>query len=546
MRVAQFLAIASLLVVSSLAHVSQSVDPDWEILGPAPNPQLTFPITFALKQANKEQLEQIFWSVSDPRSNEYGNYLSLDQVAKLVSPTKETKRIVVNWLVQHDIDATTCIEALTGDFLTCNIELRKAESLLRAKFFEFNHSENKERRIVRALSYELPEEISPHVDFVGGVVGFPIKHQVKKLQKNTVGSVISVGPKELRQRYNISDNIVGTQTNNSQAVAEFQGQYYSPSDLTSFFNKFVSNSKASKVFKDVGNNDPSSPGVEANLDIQFIMGVAPNVKSWFWSNPQFDFWSDLTNWMAQISSTQNPPLVHSVSYGSQGNYPSESYRTRLNTEFQKAGARGLSIIFASGDSGTGCSACNRFQPSFPATSPYVTSVGATEFISARVGPERAVQSFGSGGGFSLFFPRPSYQNDSVNHYFQVQSDLPSSSFYNKNGRGTPDVSALGIGFQVFVSGEVQSVGGTSASAPTFAGIVSLLNDIRLKNGKASLGFLNPWIYQTAASRPDAFFDVTEGNNRHGCCGLTGFKAAPGWDPVTGVGTPNFSVLSQLV
>jgi len=276
------------------------------------------------------------------------------------------------------------------------------------------------------------------------------------------------------------------------------------------------------------------------------MGVAPNVSTWFWSNPQFDFWSDLTNWVSQIGDTTNPPYVHSISYGSQGNYPSESYRSRLNVEFQKLGVRGLSIIFASGDSGTGCSFCFRFQPSFPATSPFVTSVGATEFINAGVGPERAVQDFGSGGGFSWFFPVPAYQNDSVNHYFDVEKDLPDSFFYNRYGRATPDVSALGIGFQVINGGETISVGGTSASAPTFAAIVSLLNDIRIQNGKPVLGFLNPFIYQTFANHPEAFFDVTLGGNRDGCCGLTGFKAAPAWDPVSGVGTPNFAVLAKLV
>jgi len=179
-------------------------------------------------------------------------------------------------------------------------------------------------------------------------------------------------------------------------------------------------------------------------------------------------------------------------------------------------------------------------------SQYVTAVGATRFINGNSGPEMAVDEFGSGGGFSTADAQPSYQSAAVAQYFKVQKDLPESRFYDKSGRGTPDVAALGWGFQVVVSGAVKSIGGTSASSPTFSAIISMLNDKRLNAGKSQLGFLNPWLYQTQASRPDAFFDVTQGDNQHGCCGLTGFRCAPGWDPVTGLGTPNFAVLSQLV
>jgi len=98
---------------------------------------------------------------------------------------------------------------------------------------------------------------------------------------------------------------------------------------------------------------------------------------------------------------------------------------------------------------------------------------------------------------------------------------------------------------VIQSGSVEVVAGTSASTPTFAAVVSLLNQARLKAGKPVLGFLNPWIYQVAASTPTAFFDVTVGSNPDGCC-FKGFPCEVGWDPVTGVGTPNYEVLKTLL
>jgi len=129
--------------------------------------------------------------------------------------------------------------------------------------------------------------------------------------------------------------------------------------------------------------------------------------------------------------------------------------------------------------------------------------------------------------------------------------MPEACAFNATGRATPDVSALGdIHFQVINGGSKIVVGGTSASSPSFSAILTLLNDIRLNNNKPTLGFVNPWIYQTAASNPNAFFDVTVGDNIvAGCCRsakLGGFECATGWDPVTGVGTPNYAVLSTLV
>merc|ERR1711862_1011049 len=108
---------------------------------------------------------------------------------------------------------------------------------------------------------------------------------------------------------------------------------------------------------------------------------------------------------------------------------------------------------------------------------------------------------------------------------------------------TPDVAALGDGFQIIVEGKVKSIGGTSASAPTFAGFVSLLNEARLKAGKPAMGYLNPFLYQN----PDAFRDVTVGTNAigRGPTSAYGYLCAPGWDPATGLGTPNFERLLSL-
>lgn len=214
------------------------------------------------------------------------------------------------------------------------------------------------------------------------------------------------------------------------------------------------------------------------------------------------------------------------------------FSTRVNTEFAKFASTGRTLLFASGDSGVGCKSCKRFVPAFPAGSPWVTAVGGTELM----GQGEVAADFGSGGGFSDYFPQPAYQSQAVATYLATAKKLPAESFFNKSGRAYPDVSALGVSYEVVISGSTFPVDGTSCAAPTFGGVVALLNDVRLQNGKSPLGFLNYWLYQTAGTR--GFNDITSGSNGDGCC--SGFETAPGWDPVTGFGTPNFQQLKSLM
>jgi len=206
---------------------------------------------------------------------------------------------------------------------------------------------------------------------------------------------------------------------------------------------------------------------------------------------------------------------------------------------------------ACGDGGKkGSCACLPLDPSFPATCPYVTSVGATKFLTGNTGGEGAVVYFGSGGGFSSEFPLEDWQADLVNAYLASNTTQPPACAFNASGRATPDVAALGdVEFEIIYGGSPVQIGGTSASSPTFASIISLLNDDRLNANKTTLGYLNPWIYETAAKVEGAFFDVIVGNNLgQPNCGdkgaPCGYQCAPGWDAVTGVGTPNYAVLTD--
>jgi len=154
-------------------------------------------------------------------------------------------------------------------------------------------------------------------------------------------------------------------------------------------------------------------------------------------------------------------------------------------------------------------------------------------------------NFYSGGGFSNIFPLPEYQRYAVEEY--TRKYLNPSPFapgqYNDSGnaRAFPDISANGAKYLVVMDGQIHLVYGTSASTPVVASMITLINDARIVAGKSPVGFLNPTIYNPAFS--SAFNDITSGSNPG--CGTDGFNATCGWDPVTGVGTPNFEKLLQI-
>jgi len=240
-------------------------------------------------------------------------------------------------------------------------------------------------------------------------------------------------------------------------------------------------------------------------------------------------------------------------------YDSLNQTIRMNNELMKLGSRGVSILAATGDGGSHFSfmpfdsspigdelneiSCAYNFPTFPSASPYVTGVGGIDITKSL-----PVAWFGSGGGFSWQFPMPPYQMELVQHYLNTSgssSNFPSPGSFNPLNRAYPDVSAVATDTPVVLGGMVYEFGGTSASTPTFAGVISLINDVRLNNKLSPLGFLNPRLYQIFTQNPgEAFLDITVGNSRTTC--TQGFPATVGWDPVTGLGSPIFPGLLKYL
>lgn len=301
--------------------------------------------------------------------------------------------------------------------------------------------------------------------------------------------------------------------------------------------------------------------VEANLDSQYLLGISQPIPLMEYSTAgrgplvpdanqptppgENEPYLDWLQYLAGLPDSGLPQTI-SVSYGEDEQSVPREYALKVCSMFRDLGARGVSVLFSSGDTGPG-GACIRstdkatfFEPSFPASCPWVTAVGGT----TGTNPERAVSL--SSGGFSIYHDRPAWQSDAVAPYLAAHGKT-YAKFINQGGRGTPDVSAQARSFAIYDKGSLGTVSGTSASAPVMAGIVALLSAARQAQGKPPLGFLNPLLY----ANPNAFTDITAGAGI-GCLNRPEFgsagaqwNATAGWDPVTGLGTPKFDKLLEV-
>ncbi|TFK66563.1 tripeptidyl peptidase A [Pluteus cervinus] len=571
-------------------EVKESVNPPhgWVQHSTAP-PEHSIELRIGLPQPNFGILESHLYEVSDPDHHRYGQHLSKEEVEELVAPHPGSLDAVDEWLAFHGIQEEDISRSPAKDWITLSLPVELVEKMLDTKYHVWKHTKTGDY-IVRTTSYSLPIHLHEHVDVIQPTTMFsqfkPFRSTISKVEAapatsatDSLGSLVNpatgltidascnvtITVSCLQQLYN-AVGFTPSAKGNSIGITGYLEEFASIADLEAFFVQQVptaENSSFKFVSVNGGINNQSDPGFEASLDVQFAFGLSHPIPPTFFStagSPPFIADDDTPtntnepylNWLDFILSQEKIPLSISTSYGDDEQTVPESFAKRVCADFAQLGARGTSLIFSSGDHGVGDGDSNpatqtcftnngknetKFIPTFPATCPFVTSVGATD----NVAPEVAVSRFFSGGGFSNYFSRPSYQDPTVPNFLSKLAPGTFEGLFNPNGRGFPDVSAQGDRFEIIVGGQAFLIGGTSASAPTVNGFISLLNDVRLSKGLPSLGFLNPFIYKKGFA---GFTDILSGHNSG--CGTTGFNVTKGWDPVTGFGTPNFGKLKELV
>jgi len=310
------------------------------------------------------------------------------------------------------------------------------------------------------------------------------------------------------------------------------GGGYRPADITAYFASLgIPTPKVKTVLVDHAKNHPTnanSADGEVLLDIEVAAAIAPKatIAVYFAPNTTAGFLDAITK---AVHDDVNKPSVISISWGSAESNWTAQAMTQYDQAFQAAAAMGVTICAASGDNGSSDGVADgKVHVDFPASSPSVLACGGTKLlassatkISSEVVWNEGATTSATGGGVSSFFALPGYQS---------KAGVPvSAGAGGKAGRGVPDVAGdadPSTGYEVRVDGENLVIGGTSAVAPLWAGLVALLNQ---KLGHP-VGFLNPMLYGSLSGK-GATHDITRGNNGS-------YAAKAGWDPCTGWGSPN--------
>jgi tripeptidyl-peptidase-1 len=530
----------------------------WRAESAPPLPSDAMRLTFALRLADPVALEAKLYAVSTPGTAEYGKFLTLEQVDAQFPAATGAAAAVEKWLrssaaavSSHVIHMDTSVEG----FVQASLEVRAVEALFEgvsvARWTSVASGKSTLRARERVAGRALPSAIAGYVSFVRGVDQLPRRQQrFHSAEPTTLEKARNYGtdPPSLRARYGLGLT-AATNAKSTQATANFLGEGYTDDDLRFFFECFDSSADAGKVSKVVGQNNAAS--LEASLDIQYIMSIGSGATTWWISDDDtHEQQEPFLAYMLLLAKTPDLPFVHSVSYADLESGVEIAYAQRVDLEFAKAGVRGLSILVASGDNGSGCTkAKDHFVAQWPSSSPYVTTVGATEVNTASAAASTAASEQAaefSGGGFSTLFSRPKYQDAAVAAYVANNALPTPATFYNTSGRAVPDVAAIGTLYSVIVDQTPTVVAGTSASTPTWSGVVTLLNDARFNAKLPPLGFLNPWLYSLSHGE---LRDVSTGESTPtgmvgGTCGPAqdGWKAVKGYDPVSGLGVPVFNAL----
>ncbi len=381
----------------------------------------------------------------------------------------------------------------------------------------------------------LPAELH---DVVEGVFGLDNRPQAKPHFRRRQGRggvraaavSLSYTPIQVAALYNFPTGVDGA----GECIALIElGGGYNPTDLSNYWSELnlTETPTVSAVSVGDGSNkptgDPNGPDGEVMLDIEVSGAIAPAAKIvvYFAENTDAGFLNAITT--AVHDSTNNPSVV-SISWGGPESSWTQQAMTSMDEAFQSAAAMGVTVCVAAGDDGSTDGVSDGLNHvDFPASSPNVLACGGTELIasgnaitSETVWNELANNEGATGGGISDVFPLPSWQTG---------AGVPASANPNHNlGRGVPDVAGdadPSTGYVTLVDGNPDVIGGTSAVAPLWAGLIALINE---SIGKP-VGFINPLLYQSANTAAD-FHDITSGNNG-------AYAAGPGWDACSGLGSP---------
>lgn len=507
-------------------------------LGPTP-PSQPLTLTIVLRGQSPAALNAVLAAIGDPSSPEYRHYLTPDEYTRRFGPTTQEQARVAAALRALGFTVPPALAAGSG-LLTASGTARLVESVFGVPLDDYRAPDGR-RYYAAASAPRLPASLAPDVTGVLGLSNRDVVTPSPVLVSSTsaqISGVAGMTPADLDTAYNLGPLRGAGLDGSNQTIALAEIDTFRQSDITAYDSTYHLNAPRVQVVRVAGGASGNSP--EPVLDIEVIHAIAPHAAIIAYEAP-----SDLGSLIQMFSQIVHENRAHilSISLGTcelgLDQASAQSALSALDSTFSQADAEGMSVLVASGDSGAyGCQN-DQLSVELPASSPYVTAVGGTAlFVTSSGGYEREagwegpLEGAGGGGGLSVYYSRPSWQGG------------PGvSNSYSNGMREVPDVSADAdplTGYRIYFSGGNIAcggrcwtvVGGTSAAAPLWAGLVALANQSGAASGKR-LGFLNPALYRLGASGTAGsdFHDVTLGGNLY-------YPATPTWDFSTGWGSPD--------
>ncbi|KAI1840913.1 hypothetical protein JX265_013409 [Neoarthrinium moseri] len=564
------------------------VPQDWKLIGPAEG-SLYVQLSVALAQPGLGELKKRLADTSNIKNSEFGKHLTKLQVEQYSSPRDDTVSSVVGWLTGSNVEEIRAESAwvhFAGPVETMN-------EILKCEFNQYVSPSG--NLVLRALEYSIPNHLAGDIQFIYPTTQFVEASKVKPVQELATQDLIRrqaqstpschdyVTPDCLVDLYNITYIPPDALSGSTLGIAGFLEEYPTQAGMHQFLQDHSPRRNASGYSADYnftitsvngGNTTDTGSGGEAMLDTFYTLPFTQPLPVAYLSTggrgPYIG--PDGSNMTDSPSNVNEPwiefleyllaldddtlPKVLSISYTDDEQSTPKPFAFKICDMFMQLGARGVSVLVASGDGGADgngqnlqCAANdgplkgqNRFLSTFPASCPYVTSIGAT----ALYVPFEPTSW--SSGGFSEYFETPEWQKNFTQQYINNIGDQ-HAGWYNASGRGVPDLTLVGVRYLIGGSGRsAYTAKGTSASTPVWASMITLINDHRLRAGKPTLGWLNPLLYTDEVR--STLVDLTSG--RTGGCTYgdgqveTGWDALNGWDPATGLGAPNFKKLLELL
>jgi kumamolisin len=496
------------------------------MVGPTDPSQLV-EVSVVLKQRRELKLDHL-----------QGKTLSHDEFASTYGADPQHIERVKAFAAAHNLTNVPNGDEVARRTITLQGTVRDLQAAFGVSLNDYEHSKNSTGRFRgRTGAIHLPAELA---DVVQGVFGLDNRPQAKPHLRfrglsgasDAAAQSTSYNPNQVAQLYSFPTGVDGK----GQTIGIIElGGGYKPADITNYFQSLgITPPTVTSVSVDKGKNSPTnsnSADGEVLLDIEVSGAVAPGAKIvvYFTPNTSQGFQDALST---AIHDTTNNPSVISISWGG----PESTWTSQLMTTFdqvaQEGAALGVTVTVAAGDDGSSDGVSDGSNNvDFPASSPNVLACGGTALesngskISSETVWNDGADGGATGGGFSAVFPQPSYQSGLA------------SAYPGQTGRGVPDVAGdadPNTGYNVLVDGDSIVVGGTSAVAPLWAGLVALLN----QQLGTRVGFLQPALYGFAEPS-NGFNDITDGDNGS-------YSAGPGWDPCTGLGSPIGTALATLL